>query len=380
MIPCQRHLFDLPDDVAYFNCAYTSPLMRSAEEAGREAMIRKRSPWAITPAHFFETIEENRKLFGRLVDGDPNQTAIVPAVSYGVSLAANNLPLAPGQSVVVIQDQFPSNVYPWRRLAAENGGVIKTVQRPGDSDWTPAVLEAIDEKTAIAALPNCHWTDGSLLDLVQIGERCRAVGAALVIDAIQSLGVLPFSVREVQPDFLVAGVHKWLMGPYGYGFCYIAPRWSNGTPLEENWLNREGSEDFSQLVNYRDSYQPGARRFDVGEGSHFFLAPIARAALEQILDWGVDNISATLRGVTDRIAERARELGFETAPKRTRAPHMLGLYLPDGLPGDLPALLAGENVFVSVRGNAIRVAPHLYNTREDLDRLFMALEKALKGK
>ncbi|MCP4690661.1 MAG: aminotransferase class V-fold PLP-dependent enzyme [Desulfobacterales bacterium] len=311
------------------------------------------------------------------MDADPDQAAIIPAVSYGVSLAAKNIPVARGRSIVVLQDQFPSNVYPWRRLAAERGAEIKTVQRPADSDWTPAVLEAIDENTAVAALPNCHWTDGSLLDLVQIGERCRAAGAALVIDAIQSLGVMPFSAREVQPDFLIAGAHKWLMGPYGYGFCYVSSRFLEGTPLEENWLNRKESEDFSQLVNYRDAYQPGARRFDVGEGSNFFLAPIARAALERILEWGVDNISGALRGVTDRIAERAQELGFETAPQRTRAPHMLGLYLPDGLPANLSAILAQEKVFVSIRGNAIRVAPHLYNTPEDLDRLFMALEKAV---
>ncbi|MCP4689236.1 MAG: aminotransferase class V-fold PLP-dependent enzyme, partial [Desulfobacterales bacterium] len=145
MIPCQRHLFHLPDDIAYFNCAYTSPLMRTAEEAGRAAMERKRSPWTITPADFFETIEENRKLFARLVDADPDQAAIIPAVSYGVSLAAKNIPVARGRSIVVLQDQFPSNVYPWRRLAAERGAEIKTVQRPADSDWTPAVLEAIDE-------------------------------------------------------------------------------------------------------------------------------------------------------------------------------------------------------------------------------------------
>ena len=375
MIPCQRHLFELPDDVAYFNCAYTAPLMLSAAKAGHRAIEQKNTPWTLTANDFFETGEENRALFSRLVDGSPDQVAIIPAVSYGIALAARNLPVEKGQTLLLLQDQFPSNVYAWRELAAARNARIITIPRPADNDWTAAVLDAIDDKTAVAALPNCHWTDGTLLDLVRIGRKCRANGTALVIDAIQSLGVMPFSVREVQPDFLVAGTHKWLLGAYGYGFCHVAAKWLNGHPLEENWLNRESSEDFSRLVDYRDSYQHGARRFDVGAGSSFFLAPVVKAALTQILKWGVDDIAATLRSITGRIAERAVDLGFQVAPDDVRAPHMLGLSLPAGLPENLPALLAGEKVYASVRGNAIRIAPHLYNSPADLDRLFTALEK-----
>lgn len=377
MIPCQRHLFAFPDDVAYFNCAYTAPLMRTAAAAGQRAIEDKNTPWCIASGDFFETGEENRTLFSQLVDGTPDQVAIIPAVSYGITLAAKNIPIEPGQSILVLQDQFPSNVYPWHRLAAEKGAAIITVSRPADQDWTAAVLAAIDDKVAITALPNCHWTDGTVLDLVRIGEKCRALGSALVIDAIQSLGALPFSVRDVQPDFLATGAHKWLLGAYGYGFCYVDAKWLDGRPLEENWLNREASEDFSRLVDYRNGYQPGARRFDVGGGSSFFLAPVVKAALTQILAWGVTDIAATLRTLTGQIATRAADLGFQVAPQKMRAPHMLGLYLPAGLPGDLPARFAAQNVYASVRGDAIRVAPHLYNTPADIDRLFAVLEAAM---
>jgi len=377
MIPCQRHLFAFPDDVAYFNCAYTAPLMRTAAAAGQRAIEDKNTPWCFASGDFFETGEENRTLFSQLVDGTPDQVAIIPAVSYGIALAAKNIPIEPGQSILVLQDQFPSNVYPWHRLAAEKGAAIITVSRPADQDWTAAVLAAIDDKVAITALPNCHWTDGTVLDLVRIGEKCRALGSALVIDAIQSLGALPFSVRDVQPDFLATGAHKWLLGAYGYGFCYVDAKWLDGRPLEENWLNREASEDFSRLVDYRNGYQPGARRFDVGGGSSFFLAPVVKAALTQILAWGVTDIAATLRTLTGQIATRAADLGFQVAPQKMRAPHMLGLYLPAGLPGDLPARFAAQNVYASVRGDAIRVAPHLYNTPADIDRLFAVLEAAM---
>ena len=375
MISCQRHLFELPEEVAYFNCAYTSPLMRSAALAGHQAMLQKQSPWTIKASDFFETAEVNRTLFGRLVSGRPDQVAIIPAVSYGIALAALNLPVAAGQTIVVLQDQFPSNVYAWRRLAARCGATLRTVARPPDHHWTPAVMAAIDERTAVAALPHCHWIDGTLLDLPAIGARCRAAGAALVVDAIQSLGALPFSVQEIQPDFLVAATHKWLLGPYAYGFCYVAEKWLDGTPLEDNWLNREHSEDFARLVDYRDSFQAGARRFDVGACSSFLLAPMARAALEQILKWRVEEIAATLHATTAWIAAQAVRIGFRVAPETARAPHLLGLYHPEKLPVDVPAILARDNVYVSVRGNAIRVAPHLYNSTEDLARLAAVLEK-----
>jgi selenocysteine lyase/cysteine desulfurase len=378
MLSCQRHLFDLPDDVAYLNCAYTSPLLRRASEAGRQAVQTKSSPWSITSGDFFLHMQRNRELFAELVGGDADQVAIIPSVSYGIALAARNIPLRAEQNIVLLQDQFPSNVYSWGRRARETRVEIRTVARPEDHDWTSAVLDAIDHTTAVAALPHCHWTDGTLLDLEAIGEKCRSVDAALVVDGTQSLGALPFSVPSIQPDFLVTTAHKWLLGPYSYGFCYVKPRWSQGLPLEENWLNREGSEDFTRLVDYRDGYQPGARRFDAGEGSNFMLAPIAREALRQILEWKVPAISETLRGKTRTVADRAQALGLQVAEEKYRAPHMIGLHLPGGFPRELPSLLAKEKVFVSVRGSSIRVAPHLYNTEQDIDRFFATLAKVLR--
>ena len=375
MIPCQRDMFDLPENITYLNCAYTSPLLKAAQRDGRAAIQAKANPWTIKAGDFFSTAETAREVFARLVDCAPNDVALLPAVSYGIALAARNLPVARDQAIVILQDQFPSNVYAWMRVAHEKNAVIRTVQRPPDSDWTPAVLAAIDPDTAIVAVPNCHWTDGTRLDLVKIGQKCRTVQAALVVDGIQSIGALPFSIKSVQPDFLVAGSHKWLLGAYSFGFCYVAPKWQEGTPLEENWFNRAGSEDFARLVDYRESYQPGARRYDQGEASNFILAPIAAAGIRQILQWGVENISETLQSKTNAIAERAQQMGLSVAPAHVRVPHMIGLSKPGGFGKDLPNLLAQENVFVSVRGESIRISPHVYTNDADIDRLFTALAK-----
>jgi len=374
MIPNQRSLFSIPDHIAYLNCAYTSPLLKTAEAMGKKAVSAKGMPWNITPADFFKTIETLRGLFAQLIHCSGEDIAVIPAVSYGISLAAKNLPVSQGQAILVLGDQFPSNIYSWKRLAHEKKGKIQTIKRPESHDWTTAVINAIDTNTAIVAVPNCHWTDGTLVDLVQIGKACRDHGAALVIDGTQSLGAMPFSIEEIKPDFLATTTHKWLLGPYSFGFCYIAPQWQNGTPLEESWLNRAGSEDFSRLVDYRDEYQPGARRFDVGGASNFFLSPVAQEALQQILEWNPHHIAETIRMKTDLIAEKAESLGFKVAPKKMRAPHLIGISLPEGIPEDLPKKLSSENIFVSIRGQSIRIAPHLYTTDQDLDRLFRVLE------
>jgi selenocysteine lyase/cysteine desulfurase len=371
----QRGLFEIPEDVAYLNCAYMSPQLRSAREAGERAVARKSRPWEIMPQDFFEDSEESRALFARLVGGEPDGVALIPSVSYGIAVAAANVPVREGQHILILEDQFPSNVYTWRELAKRSGADLVTVPRLADHDWTSAVLDHLDQNTAVVAVPNCHWTDGALLDLERVGEHARKAGAALVVDGIQSLGAHPLDVREVRPDFLVASVYKWLLGPYGVGFMYAGEGWREGTPIEHNWINRRGSEDFSGLVSYQDAFQPGARRYDVGERSNFALLPMANEALRQILDWGVQNVSETIGGLTDLIERKAGYHGIEAVPAESRARHMIGLKLGPEAPEDLAARFAKENVFVSVRGESVRVSPHLYNTEEDVDRLFEALAR-----
>src|SRR5215218_5785353 len=371
----QRDLFEMPEDIVYLNCAYMSPQLRPAREVGERAVSRKSRPWEITPDDFFEDVEEVRTLFARLVGGSADGVAIVPSVSYGISVAAANVSVGQGEKIVILEDQFPSNVYAWRGLAERSGARLVTVPRPEDFDWTSVLLEEIDADTAVVSVPNCHWTDGSLVDLARIGERSREAGAALVVDGIQSLGAYPFDVSEVRPDFLVASSYKWLLGPYGVGFMYVGEEYREGEPIEHNWINRRGSQDFSGLVAYQDAFQPGARRYDVGERSNFALLPMAAEALRQLIEWDVENVSETIGTLTDLIEERAEEFGIVATPKERRARHMIGLMLGPDAPDDLATRLTTHNVFVSVRGESVRVSPHLYNTEGDVDFLFEILER-----
>ena len=371
----KRDLFEIPEDIVYLNCAYMSPQLRPAREVGEKTISRKSRPWEITPDDFFEDAEEIRALFARLVGGDADGVAIIPSVSYGISIAAANVPVREGEKIIILEDQFPSNVYAWGGLAEQSGASLVTLPRPEDLDWTRALLEEIDTDTAVVAVPNCHWTDGSLVDLASVGESVREAGAALVVDAIQSLGAHPFDVSEVRPDFLVAASYKWLLGPYGVGYMYVGEEYREGKPIEHNWINRRGSQDFSGLVDYQDAFQPGARRYDVGERSNFALLPMAAEALRQLIDWGVENVSETIGTLTDLVEERAGALGIVTIPKERRARHMIGLMLGPDAPDDLATRLTTHNVYVSVRGPSVRVSPHLYNTESDVYRLFDVLER-----
>ena len=228
---------------------------------------------------------------------------------------------------------------------------------------------------AIVAIPHVHWTSGGRLDLVSIGGACRSIGAALVLDLTQSLGALPFDVNEVQPDFAVAANYKWLLGPYTTGLLYVAPKWHSASPLEEGWIQRANSRDFSSLILYSNEYDYGARRFDMGERSNFALLPAAERAMRKILEWKVAGISDSCGAMNRRLAGAAAELGFSSPAEPRRAPHYLCLRRKGPIPKELTEMLASEKVFVSMRGSSIRVTPHLYNTDSDCDRLIDCLRR-----
>jgi selenocysteine lyase/cysteine desulfurase len=292
---------------------------------------------------------------------------------------ARNIAAGPGDRLLVLDQEFPSNYYTWQRFARRTGAELVVAAREPGQSWTEAVLDAIDERVLLASVPNVHWTDGSLVDLPRVAGALEAAEAALVIDASQSLGAMPLDVAALRPAAVVTVGYKWLLGPFGLGYLYLDRRFHEGEPLEENWILRAGSEDFGSLVDYRDQYLPGARRFDVGQRTGFHLVPMALAALEQLLDWGVEEVAATLQARTDELAAAAGRLGVQAAPAGQRGPHMLGLGLPREAAARAEPALAERRVVVGVRGASLRISPHLHNDQGDVDRLLDALAAALSG-
>lgn len=382
---CQAEAFSLTPDLHYLNCAYMSPLPRAVEEAGVRGMARKRNPSALVPGDFFQDSQKIRQLFAEIVNiPDPGSVAIIPSVSYGIAIAARNTPLSSGQNLVLLEEQFPGNVYGWRRVAWETGAEIRMVG-PGPGGhrgrrWNQRILESIDGRTAVVALAPVHWTDGTVFDLEAIGARAREVGAALVIDGTQCVGAMPLDVQALDPDALIVAGYKWLMGPYSIGVGYFGPRYVGGIPLEETWIARQGSEDFRGLVDYRDEYQAGAVKFDVGERSNFILVPMLMAALRLVLEWGPARIQDYTRALSRPVLEEARALGFAVEDEEFRAGHIFGIRMPEGLEMQaMQAALQRERVSASLRGSALRVSPHVYNHVGDVEALRRALRAAMGG-
>ncbi|GAB5518310.1 MAG: aminotransferase class V-fold PLP-dependent enzyme [Rhodothermales bacterium] len=377
-LACQRDLFSLPDDVHYLNCASRSPLAKSVEVAGIAGVQSKRVP-LLTHDDFFGLPDRIRAQFAQLINAPaPSQIALIPAVSYGMATVAKNTPLDPGQRIVLVDQQFPSDVYAFRRLAAESGAEIVTVPAPNAEHrgpaWSDALIDALTPNAGLIVVPNVHWTDGTRFNLEAIGARARTVGASFVVDGTQSVGALPFDVQTIQPDALICAGYKWLFGPYTSGLAYLGERYLDGVPLEENWLNRAESENFSQLVHYQDAYQPGALRFDMGERSNMIHLPMLHAALDLVLSWGPERIQAYCASLAAETLAFARDLGYRTSSDPTRAHHLFGLRLPAGMRlDDLKAKLTAHQIYVSIRGDAVRIAPHVYNTETDMAALRTAL-------
>jgi selenocysteine lyase/cysteine desulfurase len=377
----ERHLFDIPDEIAYFNTAYYSPLLNESRRRLVESAEAKSHPWNRTTASFFDDAETIRGLAADLFGGDADGYAVIPAASYGISAAARAIEprLGSGDRILVMADEFPSNVLPWRRVAEETGAQVVTVPAPPDGNWTQAILSMIDARVKVAAMSACHWTNGARIDLEPIGAAVRANGSLLVVDATQSLGAMPFSIANIQPDFLVAATYKWLLCPYGMALMYVSPKWREARPLEEGWLTRDNARDFTSLASYSDRYMAGARRFDGGETVTNNL-PGAIAALSQVRAWGIEHIARSLTDINASIARELEALGFALPPESQRCPHMFGATLRDPVSVSIVSELRAQQIYISQRGPALRFSPHLYNNERDVARLVDALTSIVRGR
>jgi selenocysteine lyase/cysteine desulfurase len=372
----QKHLFNLDQDITYLNGAYMSPQLKLVEAIGLSCLQKKSKPYLISEDDFFTEKVTLKKRFAQLIETPDHETiAIIPSVSYGIAVAVNNIPFEKGDEIIVLEEQFPSNYYAWKALEAEKGVVIKTIVAPQIKQgrgaiWNTRILEAINPKTKCLALPHCHWADGTLFNLEAIREQSNKVDAYLVIDATQSVGALPFSIEKIKPDALICGGYKWLLGPYALGVGYYGERFHHGKPLENNWMNHVGSDNFSNLVNYNHALKPKATRYDVGESSNFILTPMLSEAIRQLNEWKPENVQQYCKSITEKSISKLREAGFFIEEDNFRSHHLFGMYPKN--PSEIELIkqtLLKEKIHVSYRGKSIRVSPNVYNTAADLQQL-----------
>jgi selenocysteine lyase/cysteine desulfurase len=381
MLPSQRALFSMPRDVCYMNAAGWSPLPLKTQAAAREAVGRKGMPWTLPASFANEIHERTRKAAARLVNADPGDVALVSSIGFGVAIAGKVLALPRGSRVLVLENDHTSPVLEWMSRAEAQGFTVDAVKQPDDADWTRAVLETIERPgsppVSLASISSVHWSDGGCLDLAAIGKALKQRGAAFLVDHTHGAGMLAMDVKSLDPDFVLFPTYKWLLGPYGRAFAYIAKRHQDGVPLEQTSFGRRDVRAENDVYFADARYLPDARRFDMGERDHFISMEMAAMGIELVTELGQPAMSERLAMLTDRIADGVRGLPVTVPERRLRAPHVLCLKFDRGMPAGLVAALAAEKIYVAPRLGRMRISPHVYNDEHDVDRLVTALRQRL---
>ncbi len=382
MLPSQRHLFDIPREVAYLNAAAWSPLPLAVQEAGRMGVGRKGRPWDVDPALPNRVIERARAAAAALIGAAAEDVAVVSSVGYGVATAAKVFAPPAGSRVLVLEDDHSSPVLEWMVRAPAQGFTVETVKRPSDGDWTAAVEAAIARPGApvsLASISNVHWSYGEALDMDRVAAALKAKGAALLVDATHGAGMMDLDVKRLDPDFMIFPTYKWVLGPYGRGFVYVAKRWQKGVPLEQTAFGRKGvaaerAPYFADL-----SYVDSARRYDMGERDHFVGLEMAAVGMEMMAGWTQPAIAERCAMLTARLEDGLAAAGGLLPKRHLRAPHILCVSFPGGMPAGLPEALAGQGAHAAPRLGRLRISPHVYNDEEDVDR-FVAAFRAVARK
>ena len=377
---CQIDKFIIEGNKTYLNCAYMSPMLKIVEEAGINGLKTKRAPHNILPEDFFSGVNALKKAFAKLINLDEHERiAISSSVSYGLANITNNIQLKESDNIILIGDQFPSNVYPWMELTKKYNANLKFINKPNSENnagraWNKKILNSINKQTKVVAMGLLHWADGTIYDIEKIRKKTKEVDALLIIDGTQSIGVMPFDIKETQPDALICAGYKWLMGPYGIGLSYYGPFFDNGKPIEESWINRKNSEDFSNLINYEDEYGEYARRYSVGQQSNFINISMLKAGIDQLNHWGIENVYKYIESITTPCFPLLNKKNTWYEDSKFRSSHLFGIRPKKNLKKILEKIRE-NNIFISLRGDIIRVSPSVYNTKEDVQKLFECISE-----
>jgi selenocysteine lyase/cysteine desulfurase len=356
-----------------------SPIPRSAAEAGQRGVLVKAAPWDMTIDNYYDEVERARELAASFIGAAADDVAVIPATSYGIALAAANVPITSGSIILMMENEHTSHRYAWYELAKQKNARVLTVPRQADEPWAEAIVAAIqgaDAPVSVVAGTLVHWFEGMSVDIEAVADAARSAGASLVLDGTQWVGAVPFDVARVRPDFLSFATYKFLLGPYRLAFLYADKAWhTKGRPLEFHSWNRKGGERSDFYLETMPDYLPGARRFDMGERSDFAVLPIAIEAMELLKSWGSQAVFQRLVHLNRLIWTQAEQRGFSGPRPALRAPHISVVELGERFHPDLSRKLKENKAYVTVRGTKMRITPHVYNDDADILRLFELVDR-----
>ena len=375
-----RELFPITRRAIYLNHAAVSPPPTPTIEAVKSQLNDVTENGSLNYRNWIAVKEKARKLAAGMLGARPDQIAFMRNTSDGLSTIANGLRWQTGDNLVTFRNEFPSNIYPWLRLRDALGIEVRMCdERDGRVD-TDALIGLIDSKTRIVAISQVQYASGFRADLERIGRAARAHDALLVVDVIQAMGVIETNVDDLLIDAAAGAGHKWLLTPEGVGLLYLSDRARERIePTLVGWISVPNPEDYA---NFEQGWNTGALAWESGTSPTALIHGFA-ASLEFLTEIDVGRIARYLEELADHLCERLENSNYQIVSSRdpTEKSQIVCIRHRWGRsPMDLYSHLKLRNIITAPRGDRLRIAPHCYNTREEIDVLVDALESIAGSK
>lgn len=369
-----RELFPITRQAIYLNHAAVSPPPTPTIEAVQSQLRDVAENGTLNYRNWLAVKEKARKLAAEMLGARPDQIAFMRNTSDGLSTIANGLPWRTGDNLVTFRNEFPSNMYPWLRLRDAFGVEVRMCnERDGRLD-TDELIGLIDSKTRIVAISQVQYASGFRADLEQIGRVARAHDALLVVDVIQAMGVIETNVGDSLIDAAAGAGHKWLLTPEGVGLLYLSDRARERIePTLVGWISVPNPEDYA---NFDQGWNTGTLAWESGTSPTALIHGLA-ASLEFLTEIGVGHIAGYLEELTDHLCERLENSNYQIVSSRSpseKSQIVCIRHRGGRSPMDLYSRLKLKNIITAPRGDRLRIAPHCYNTLEEIDVLVDALE------
>lgn len=365
------------DDMTYLNAAWQGPLPRASALAVTEALEWKKYPYKIPDGAYFSLADRVRALVARLINGEPDEVALTTGASSGLASVALGLGWKPDDEVLVVRGDFVAHLATWAPLAQAGRLRLNTVVPRGEFVTAEDFLAQIGPHTRLVSASLVQPYDGALLDARTLVNACHAVGALLLLDVSQCLGAMPLDVRTLGADFVTCAAYKWLLGPYGTGFFWVHPeRIAQMLPGPVCWSALEGARNPGTYSMENIKVARGAYRWDTPETGSFFNLSALSCSLEFLLKSGVQTVwEHNRRLIADMIEQLPAEQCVLASPRdpNGRGPFVCIKAQTTEKTTTLYQKLRAEHICVSLRNGALRVSPHLYNTKQDTDRLLASV-------
>jgi cysteine desulfurase/selenocysteine lyase len=368
-----RALFPITQHAVYLNHAAVSPPPHTTMDAVRRQLVDVRDHGSVNFRDWIGVKERARQLAAALIGARPQQIAFMRNTSDGLSTIANGLAWESGDNVATFRNEFPSNIYPWLRLRDAFGVEVRMCEERAGRVDVDELIQLIDSRTRVVAISHVQYASGYRADLERIGRAARAHDALLVVDVIQAMGVVPTDVEALQIDAAAGAGHKWLLTPEGVGILYLSARARERIqPTLVGWVSVPNPEDYN---NFEQGWKPGALAWETGTGPSALMYGL-EASLILLTEIGVERINKHLEELTDYLVDQLTAREYEVVSSRapSEKSQIVCIRHTSGQSAHaLYARLKRDQIITAPRGDRLRIAPHLYNTRQDIDQLIASL-------